>query len=280
MAATNEEIIAAVHEFYSAIIQQPYISPDALVVPPPGGWSGVNADELRERGKTEEVIELLRHLPYLRNPSRNEKWMLSPDTCAIPYCDGEVYRAQMDELQPTPAHCIWLTAHDSRDGTDLLLDTEACSITEWSMLEKGLMIDYAEYEQMDIADRWMCYPTMPVVDFFKLWQARWDKLVWIPVPEPRRGPAAASWRYQAIPGSDEEAAILVSGDEYEPTDDEDDGSGSTGSGAEGEGSEDDISSNDDEGASTTALSDQELDELFDDAYGEAAEIMRITMTRS
>jgi hypothetical protein len=85
----------------------------------------VDADELRKRGKTDEVIELLRRLPYLRNPDSHEKWMLSPDTLAIAYCDGEIYPASMDEMQPTPAHCIWLTVHDSRNGTDLLLDVHA-----------------------------------------------------------------------------------------------------------------------------------------------------------
>ncbi|KAJ8124180.1 hypothetical protein ONZ43_g35 [Nemania bipapillata] len=278
MAKSNEAIIAAVHEFYSAIIRLPYIDTDALVLPPSDGWSDVNADELRKRGKTEKVIELLRHLPYLRNPDKNRKWMLSPDTLAIAYCDGEAYSSSMDELQPTPAHCIWLTAHDSRDGIDLLLDTQTGSITEWSMLGKGLMIDYAEYEGMDKADQWMCFPTMPVVEFFKLWQARWEKLVWIPVYNPKGGPATASWWYRAIPGSDEEEYILDSDAEYEPTDDEDDDSDSADSGAEDEGDEDDTSGLAYESTSKRTLTDQEVDELLEDAFGKNGEKMRITST--
>ncbi|KAI0467971.1 hypothetical protein F4859DRAFT_221230 [Xylaria cf. heliscus] len=277
MANSNEEIIAAVYKIYSAIIRLPYIDPDALVLPPSDGWSGVNTDELRKRGKTEEVIELLRYLPYLRNPSGQRKWMLSPDTLAIAYCDGEIYKPLMDELQPTPAHCIWLTTHDSRDGIDLLLDTHAGSITEWSMLERGLMVDYANYERTDKADRWMCYPTMPAVDFFKLWQARWEKLVWIPVYNPRDGPATASWWYRAIPGSDEEEYILDSDAEYEPTDDEDDSSGSIDSsaGSEDEGDASDNDDENDESASKTALSDREVDDVLDDAFGEEGQRMRI-----
>ncbi|KAI0439038.1 hypothetical protein F4803DRAFT_532815 [Xylaria telfairii] len=259
MANSDEETIAAVHDFYSTIIRLPYVDTDALVLPPPEGWSGVNADELRKRGKTEEVIELLRHLPCLRNPGNNRKWMLSPNTLAIAYCDGEVYDPLLDELQPTPAHCIWLTAHDSRDGTDLLLDTHAGSITEWSMLEKGLMVDYADYEGMDKTDRWMCYPTMAIVDFFKLWQARWEKLVWIPIYNPRGGPATASWWYRANPGSDEEEYILLSDDEYEPTDDDSDDDGSVDSGVGSEGDEDDLRGGGDESASKITVSDREGD---------------------
>ncbi|KAI1749147.1 hypothetical protein F4782DRAFT_317654 [Xylaria castorea] len=278
MASSKKEIIAAVHEFYSTIIRLPYIEADALILPPSDGWPGVNADELRKTGKTEEVIELLRYLPYLRNPSWDRKWMLSPDTLAIAYCDGEMYSPLMDELQPIPAHCIWLTTHDSRDGIDLLLDTQRGSITEWSMLERGVMVDYADYERTDKADRWMCYPTMPAVDFSKLWKARWEKLVWIPVYNPSGGPATALWWYRAIPGSDEEEYILVSDAEYEPTEDED---GSLGSGGSSVGSEVDecgASGNGDENASKTALSDREVDDILDDAFGEKRQMMRIKFT--
>ncbi|KAI0109050.1 hypothetical protein GGR51DRAFT_514145 [Nemania sp. FL0031] len=275
MADLNRTILAAIHEFYSAIIRLPYFDVDALVPAPPGGWSGVNADELRKRGKTEEVIQLLRHLPYLRNPSEHRKWMLSPDTFAISYCDGDMYGSLMDELQPTPAHCIWLTAHDSRDGIDLLLDTHTGSITEWAMLGRGLMIDYAEYEQMDRADRWMCYPTMSAVDFFKLWQARWEKLVWIPVYNPRGGPATATWWYRADPGSHEEEYILASDDEYEPTDQEDDTSENGSPSTEGEGNGDDASDDDSESVSQIALSDGEVSDILDGAFGEEAQQKRI-----
>ena len=118
------EIIAAIQEFYELLIKLPYIAPNALVLPPKEGWSGVNAEELRRRGKTEEVIELLRHLPYLRAPMPGKRWMVGPDTIEITYCDGEVYDELTDSMQPVPGHCIWLTDVESRDGTGLLLDTQ------------------------------------------------------------------------------------------------------------------------------------------------------------
>lgn len=121
---SREEIIGALRDFYELLIKLPYISPDALVVPPKGGWSGVNAPELRDRRKTEEVIELLRHLPYLRAPSPGKRWMIGPDTIEIAYCDGELYDEITESIQPVPGHCIWLTDNESRDGTSLLFDTQ------------------------------------------------------------------------------------------------------------------------------------------------------------
>ncbi len=122
---SRAEVIAAVQDFYSLLIKLPYISPDALVFPPARGWSGVNAEELRRRGKTEEVVELLQHLPYLRAPAPFKRWMLGPDTIEIAYCDGELYHQVMEAIQPLPAHCTWLTEPHSRDGTGLILDTHA-----------------------------------------------------------------------------------------------------------------------------------------------------------
>ncbi|KAI1136857.1 hypothetical protein F5Y05DRAFT_88927 [Hypoxylon sp. FL0543] len=259
------EVVAAVREFYTAIIKLPYIDLDALVLPPPEGWPGVRDDELRKRGKTDEVITLLRHLPYLRNPGARAKWMLSPDTCEIAYCDGEMYDEIMDELQPTPSHCIWLTAHDSRDGVDLLLDTHTGTITQWAMLGGRLMLPYDEYEQLAKEDKWMAYPTLPAREFFKHWQARWEKLIWLPVPRPGADRATALWWYRVIPDSDDEEAILVSDDDFTP-DSEQDSDGEVDSSSEAEGEDD---------GDETALSDDEVNDILREAFGEEAQNKRV-----
>lgn len=120
---SREEVIAAVQDFYELLIKLPYIEPNALVFPPAEGWAGVDAEALRGRGKTEEAIELLRHLPYLSAPAAGRRWMIGPDTIEIAYCDGELYEEVMESIQPVPGHCIWLTDGESRDGTSILLDT-------------------------------------------------------------------------------------------------------------------------------------------------------------
>lgn len=136
--ANHREAISAISNFYNLIAKLPHIDPAALVYPPPGsssssnGWPDINTKELRKRGKTDEVITLLRHLPYLRHPqdgdSGQKRWMIAPETIAIAYCDGEVYSAELDEIQPTPGHCIWLADAVSSKGSGgvaLLLDTES-----------------------------------------------------------------------------------------------------------------------------------------------------------
>ena len=121
---SREEVIAAIQDFYELLIKLPYVSPNTLLLPPPEGWSGVNAQELRRRGKTEEVIDFLRDLPYLRGPEPRRQWMIGPDTVEIAYCDGELYKEWLEELQPVPDHCILLTEIDARGDLSLVFDTK------------------------------------------------------------------------------------------------------------------------------------------------------------
>lgn len=143
MNSAHGKIISAISDFYKFISKLPHIDPSSPLYPTghgddekqqgnsvdlAGGWSSINTEELRKRGKTDEVISLLRYLPYLRSSNSgtgNKRWMLGPDTLSIAYCDGEMYSEELDKIQPTPGHCIWLAdPADSEEGTALLLDTE------------------------------------------------------------------------------------------------------------------------------------------------------------
>jgi hypothetical protein len=134
MNPTSGELISAITDFYKLIIKLPYIDPSTLIYPPSQAsrkqqnWPDINAEELGKRGRTEEVVTLLRQLPYLRHPDSAKSqrgWMIGPDTHAIAYCDGEVYDEQLDKIQPTPGHCIWLAnPADTEDGVALILDVE------------------------------------------------------------------------------------------------------------------------------------------------------------
>lgn len=134
----RNELASSISSLYKLLTKLPYVDPKALVYPPneenKKGWTGINETELRKRGKTDGIIDLLRHLPYLRQPksineagnytSRDQKWMLGPETVTIAYCDGDVYDEKMDQIQPTPAHCIWLTdLPEGSDGKALLFDS-------------------------------------------------------------------------------------------------------------------------------------------------------------
>lgn len=206
MSPSSRELIAAITDFYKLVTKLPYISPTALVHPSDQGWPDINAEELRKRGKTEEVISLLRHLPYLRRPGSGKSrkgWMIGPDTHAIAYCDGEVYEEELDRIQPTPGHCIWVAnAADAEHGTALLLDVENSgflfddeenervnlsdlslgTITEYSVRSnRNVCLETDEYHSLPLEDRWMAHSTLPATEFFRTWTNKYKKLEWMPL---------------------------------------------------------------------------------------------------
>jgi hypothetical protein len=64
---SRDGCIAAVRD-YSKFLVEMYLDPSAIVEPPERGWPDVTADVIiQSMGKTVEVLELLRHLPYIRD---------------------------------------------------------------------------------------------------------------------------------------------------------------------------------------------------------------------
>ena len=286
------QVIAAIHDFYSLLTKLPYVEPDALVLPPADGWSSVNATELRKRGKTEEVIELLRRLPYLRAPAPGRRWMIGPDTIEIAYCDGELYDDFLESIQPVPAHCIWLTKMQSRDGNSLVLDTQTgasallgtgClflsentaplligmlttyvgTITECTIMEHKLMLDYEDYIKVPIQDRWMAHATMPASAFFQLWKRKFEKLVWMIIYSPRGLAGTAKWHRTATTPQEEED-MLPSDDEFQPD----------GDASHEVEDETELDGEDEDNEEGRQISTEEVDELMEDAYGEEAKQRR------
>lgn len=67
---SHTDTIAAVSDYYK-FLTTIYMDDSQVVYPPIGGWPTIintDPDILRCLGKSDEVISLLAHLPYIRNP--------------------------------------------------------------------------------------------------------------------------------------------------------------------------------------------------------------------
>ena len=122
-------LVSALSSFYTFLTSMPYIPISSLLLPPPSGWPDIPTHQLRSQGKTEAVISLLAHIPYL-SPLKGQagskrRWMMGPDTVGIPYCDGEMWAGWIDAVQPVPGWCVWLGEGEGRDSVWLMLDTKA-----------------------------------------------------------------------------------------------------------------------------------------------------------
>jgi hypothetical protein len=63
---SHNATIAAITDYFEFLASM-YMKESAILRPPEGGWPQITADGLREHGvdKTDEVVHLLRHLPYI-----------------------------------------------------------------------------------------------------------------------------------------------------------------------------------------------------------------------
>lgn len=61
----HEECVTAVREFYQ-FLDRMFVDEASIVNPPAGGWPNVTSANMHGLNKSESVISLLRHLPYIR----------------------------------------------------------------------------------------------------------------------------------------------------------------------------------------------------------------------
>lgn len=196
--------IAAVTSYYEFLTAM-YLTKSKVAYPPAGGWPPiVNADAalLQSLGKSDEVISLLAHLPYIRSHSHD-----SDDAKAIPGCvfadwselmqswnptDGESLRSFTEGMEFGPVsspHVVSLTCGNKGDSGHLVLDTEL-GIIHWEECPPEVEnqdfregVDYKPDEDVseEEADWRYSTPAWTIPDLFEILRHQFKILHWIPV---------------------------------------------------------------------------------------------------
>jgi hypothetical protein len=116
------DIADALMAFYKQVIRHPYLDDAALKVPPSTGWKTIDSAALRDLGKKEAVIEVLKHLPYLEAGGQYDRLLVQYETVAIAYSRKPT--SWMEEVNPLPGNCVYLTEGVDREGYSLILDVD------------------------------------------------------------------------------------------------------------------------------------------------------------
>lgn len=161
---------------YRKLASAAYFSPAVIQDPPPGGWTDAQLDMsgLLD-GKTNAVIELVRHLPFLQ-PVRGAHWPIHPKTLAVSYLlpGDDLTAAEGELLSRLPPHVVSL----SRGGIDgwspygpswWLVDCEAERIKVYSG------------DPAALADRWRACPSLGPAEVFEDATSKLDRS-YLPVP--------------------------------------------------------------------------------------------------
>lgn len=119
---SQSDVADALTTFYKQVVRFPHLDDAALRIPSSAGWETVDSAALRELGKSEAVIELLRHLPYLEAAGRYDKLLVQYETVAIAYTKSP--STLMEQVNPLPGNCVYVTEGVDREGYSLILDVE------------------------------------------------------------------------------------------------------------------------------------------------------------
>jgi hypothetical protein len=128
---SRDATVAAVRDYYGFLVDM-YLPKSQVLQAPDGGWPTITSDAWTGFGKSDEVFELLRHLPYISSTNYEE-------------ADGAPYRKFVDwqsftrvtDWRPVkmlteidadegdvPAHVVGLTLRQRDVPSVILLDTE------------------------------------------------------------------------------------------------------------------------------------------------------------
>ena len=130
-AYSQENTVKAVRLYYAFLAAKiGALRPSSIIEPPVRGWRNITTASLAPLEKTDEVVELLRHLSYIKGDSAVE-WdeKIAPDTDAFRYggAGAMLPNGTASDMWPPgageiPAHVAVLTM-GARYGSWLLLDT-------------------------------------------------------------------------------------------------------------------------------------------------------------
>lgn len=92
MPYDRDKVVASVTDFYSFLTTYLHFQPSELKTPPPSGWPQINQTRFAFLGKSDKVVDLLQHLPYLTRGEEDKH--IYDHTVCVDYTDECVDRKE------------------------------------------------------------------------------------------------------------------------------------------------------------------------------------------
>ncbi|KAH8694322.1 hypothetical protein BGW36DRAFT_384747 [Talaromyces proteolyticus] len=175
--------VDAVRKYYNFLVEELGAIPaDCVEYPPEEGWSNISEESLAGLEKTKEVVDVLRHLPYIKY-SNGFNVQIAFATEALDYRGAEVAVGDKNRWIPHgnlefAPHVVVLTADDGPGsyGSQVLLDTEKNTFSDYQPGGPSKASETNAETNPD--DFWHSRETRPVAEFFSLWEERFRTLEW------------------------------------------------------------------------------------------------------
>ncbi|RYO77450.1 hypothetical protein DL764_010220 [Monosporascus ibericus] len=196
---SRDATVAAVRDYYDFLTKM-YVKESDIIEPPAGGWPTIKP-YLECMGKTDEVLSLLCHLPYIREPNDDNRvqgapwcyfadWQELGRSANLGQVNGEdlrLYSERAGIIDDVPPHVVGLTC-GGRNNPVILLNTKLGVIHWYECPSEIIHAPARELLQDDAYDYapeneavWMAEcGSWAITDFFEVIKDEFRKLHFIP----------------------------------------------------------------------------------------------------
>ncbi|KAK8028335.1 hypothetical protein PG991_005391 [Apiospora marii] len=201
---SEAECVAAIADYYEFLTKM-YLDESEVIYPPKGGWPSItqaHPEVLARFGKTDTVISLLAHLPYIRNKGGAEDGIHAIADC--PFADWDDFfsglppDSDLDSCkmvtesyaftEVAPPHVVGLAA-GHRDASIIIVDTEL-GIIHWDQypyrnqethIREPIIDDPYDWAPEEEAEWRAECEAWAITDFFEVLKGLYVDLHFIPV---------------------------------------------------------------------------------------------------
>lgn len=141
---SRNETIRAISAYYESLVEM-YLPEELLLYPPDGGWPEITKERFACLKKTDAVIDLLRHLPYIRRDEEGELHEIYEQMTCVDYRGGYMdrcmkfgrsYGEPISDDTTIPSHVASIAVSPESDSSSIFIDTERGTAT-WYIVPDG-----------------------------------------------------------------------------------------------------------------------------------------------
>ncbi|KAF2222116.1 hypothetical protein BDZ85DRAFT_137331 [Elsinoe ampelina] len=188
--------VKAVKRHYDLLARAAYLPASDIISPPQDGWGDDDIDTafLRDLGRSEEVIDLVRHLPYIKNEPKDDFWPIYLESRCVSYLKngvpmrnvpevkrrvadpnlGDYGLMPFDQKPPPEFVCLSLDIH----GISWLVDTAKGLLYP----DAGIFYDHAIDAETAEREPWRSSRAREIISYFDEVYGQIESLALIPVP--------------------------------------------------------------------------------------------------
>ncbi|KAF9873004.1 hypothetical protein CkaCkLH20_09514 [Colletotrichum karsti] len=209
---SRDAVVNCLTRHYELLVRMGYMDASVVQLPPvTTGWSDaeLRVDALRAMGRSEAVIDLLRHIPYLRESDNGDAQEIYSETFPLRYLrDGRWFgTASADDFANTPLLDLGFAPFDGPVPAGMVSLTHADEGIWWLVdTDEGCIYPYGtEFESEDEAPEGQPWKAVEPVDIQTYFDGIYAQIGNLDVvPAPRSG----KWDARVVEEHTEEGELI------------------------------------------------------------------------